>query len=73
MAAINRKYIVYYVYLSSYFDSNKIPTATPMFLGSDNKDRLLGILSYVWVCRKSKMMAINRKQIRYYEYLSLYM
>jgi len=34
-----------------------------MFPGSDSRTsryRLLGILSYVWVCRKSKMAAINR-------------
>jgi len=28
-------------------DSNEIPTVTPMFPGSGNTDRLLGILSYV--------------------------
>jgi len=42
-------------------DSNEIPTASPMFLGSGNTDGLLGILSYVWICHKSKMAAINRK------------
>jgi len=42
-------------------DSNEIPTATPMFPGSGNTDKLLGILSYVWACRKSKMAAIHRK------------
>jgi len=62
MTTINWKKIGNYVYLSSYiYDSNKIPTATPLFLGSGNTDTLLGILSYVRVCWKSKMGAINRK------------
>jgi len=42
-------------------DSNEIATATPIFPGLDNRFRLLGILSYVWVCRKSNTAAINRK------------
>jgi len=42
-------------------DSNEIATATPMFPGLGNTDRLLGILSHVWVCWKSEMAAINRK------------
>jgi len=29
-------------------DSSEIPTATPMFPGSGNTDRLQGILSYAW-------------------------
>jgi len=37
-----------------------------MFPGSDNRYKLLEILSYIWVCRKSKMVAINRKWIGYY-------
>jgi len=43
--------------------SNENPTATPMFPGSGNTDRLLGIRYCVWACRKSKMAAINRKLI----------
>jgi len=31
-------------------DSNEIPTATPMFPGSGNTVKLLGILSYAWAC-----------------------
>jgi len=46
---------------ASIHDSNEIPTAIPMFLGLGNTERLVGILSDVWVCRKSKMAAINRK------------
>jgi len=42
-------------------DINEIPTATPMFRGSGNMVRLRGIVSYVWLCHKSKMAAINRK------------
>jgi len=42
-------------------DSNNISTATPMFPGSDNMERLLEIQSYVWACCKLKMAAINRK------------
>jgi len=36
----------------------KFQRLTPMFPESGNAERLLGILSYVWVCRKSKMAAI---------------
>jgi len=36
MAAINRKWIGNYVY--QLHDSNEIPKATPMFLGSGNTD-----------------------------------
>jgi len=42
-------------------DSNENPTATPMFPGSSNTDRLLGIRFHVWACRKSQMAAMNRK------------
>jgi len=62
MAANNRKWIRNYVYISAYklYDSNEIPTATPMFpRGSSKTDRLLG--TYVWACRQSKMAAIHRK------------
>ena len=45
-------------------DSNEIPTALPMFLGSGNIERLVRKLSDVWVCWKSKMVAMNRKCIR---------
>ena len=34
-----------------------------MFSGSGNTERLVGILSDVWVCRKSKMAVINQKYI----------
>jgi len=50
-------------------DCNEIPTVTPMFPGSDSRYRLLGILSYVWVYRQSKMAAINWKYIGHYVYL----
>jgi len=53
-------------------DRNEIPTATPMFPGSGNTDRLLGMLSYVRVCHKAKMATINRKWIGNYVYLSSY-
>jgi len=42
-------------------DSNGIPTVTPMFPGSDNRHRLLGILFYVCVCHKLKVAAVNWK------------
>jgi len=42
-------------------DSNEIPTAKPMIPWSGNTYRLLGMLPYVWVSRKLKMAAINRK------------
>jgi len=42
-------------------DSNEFPTAAPMFPGSGDMDRLLGILSSVWACCKSKMAAINKE------------
>jgi len=59
------------MYISAHIhDSNEIPTATPLFPGSGNTDRLLGILYYVWACRKSKMAAINWKWIGNYIYLS---
>ena len=45
----------------SIHDSNEISTAIPMFSGSGNTERLMGILSDVRVCRKSKMTTINRK------------
>jgi len=44
--AINRKYIGYCV-STRIHDSNGIPTATPLSLGSGNTDILLGILTYV--------------------------
>jgi len=47
-------------------DSNEIPMAKPMFPESDNRFRLLGKLSYVWVCRKLKMALINRKSMGNY-------
>jgi len=47
--------------ISAYTNDKEIPTATLMFPGSGNTDRLLWILSYVWACWKSKMVAINRK------------
>jgi len=53
-------------------DNNEIPTATPMFLGSSNTYRQLGILSYACVCQTSKLVAINRKKREYYVYLSPY-
>ena len=34
-----------------------------MFSRSGNEERPVGILSDVWVCRKSKLPAINRKYI----------
>jgi len=40
-------------------DSSEIPTATPMFPRSGNTERLLGLLSSVWVCCKSKMAVKN--------------
>ena len=39
----------------------EIPTSIPMFPGSSNTERLVGILSDVKVCRKSKMAADNRR------------
>jgi len=45
------------------YDSNEIPTATPMFPESANRYRLLGMLYYILICRKAKMAAINRKWI----------
>ena len=60
-------------YISAFnHDSNEIPTAIPMFAGSGNTERLVGILSEVRVCRKSKMAAINRKWIGNNVYLSSY-
>jgi len=53
-------------------DSKEITTATLMFLGTGNTDKLLRILSYDWACWKSKMAAINRKQIGNNIYLSSY-
>jgi len=48
--------------ISAYtLDSNEIPTATLMFPGTGNTDRLQRILSYVWACWKSEMAAISRK------------
>jgi len=43
-----------------------------MFPGSDNRYKQLGMLSYVRVCRKAKMSAINLKYIGFYVYLSSY-
>ena len=43
-----------------------------MFLGSGNTEKLVVILSDVWVCQKSKMAAINRKCIGNNVYLSFY-
>ena len=39
--------------------SNGIPTAIPMFWGSENMERLAGMLSDVQVCRKSKMQTFT--------------
>jgi len=58
MAANNRKYIGNYV-SARIRNNNEIPTATPMFPGSGNTDRLLG--TYVWACRQPKKAAIYRK------------
>ena len=46
---------------ASKHDSNEIPEAILMFLGSKNTERQVGILSDVWVFRQSKMAAINRE------------
>jgi len=35
--------------------------ATPMFPGSGTTERVLGILSYVWVCCKSMMVVAYLK------------
>ena len=51
------------------FDFNT--TWHTLFSGTSNKQRLVGILSDVRVCRKSKMAAINRKCIGNNVYLSL--
>ena len=62
MAAIDRKYMgnnVISVRISLH-DCEEILTAIPKFSGSGNKERLVGILSVIWVCRK--MAAINRKK-----------
>ena len=49
-------------YISAFMhDSNKISTAIPMYSGLGNTERLVGILSDVRVCRKSKTAAINWK------------
>jgi len=53
----------YMEYEASMHDSNEIPTATPMFFGSGNMERLVVILSDGLVCRTSKMVVINRKYI----------
>jgi len=46
MAATDRKWIGNYVYISvCIHDGNEIPTATPMFPGSDNRYRQLEMLS----------------------------
>jgi len=50
-----------WIILASTHNSNEIPTGIPMFFGSGNTERLVGILPDVWVCPKSKMAAINRK------------
>jgi len=72
MAPVSGKKIRNYVYLSRKHDSNEIPTAIPMFSGSGNSDRLLGILLYVWVCCKSKTATNNRQYIGNYMYHSSY-
>ena len=43
-----------------------------MFLEWDNTERLVGILSDVWVYRKLNMAAISRKYIGNSVYLSSY-
>ena len=53
-------------------DSNEIPTTIPMFSGSGNMKRLVGILSDVWTSRKSEMAAINWNYIGNNVYLSSY-
>jgi len=49
--------------LNSIPSSNEIPNSMPIFLGLGNRDRLvrIGLQSDVWICRKPKMAAINRK------------
>ena len=44
-------------------DSNEIPTATLMFSRRGNTERLVGMLSDVWVCRSSVLVAIDWKLI----------
>jgi len=47
-------------------DSNEIRTAIPMFLELGNTERLVGILSDVWVCRKRwRLLARSRYEITY--------
>ena len=43
-----------------------------MFPESDDTERLVEVLSDVWVCRNSKIAAINRKYVGNGFYLSLY-
>jgi len=46
-----------------YIITTKFQRLYPCFFGLYNTERLVGILSDVWVLRKSKMAAINRKLI----------
>jgi len=62
---MNQKYVYNTYIFAAIPDSNKIPTAIPMFLGSGNMTRLGRILSDVWVSGESKMAAINR-EFRFY-------
>ena len=63
MVTFDRKQF-HITYISAYIhDSDEIPTAIPMFSGSGNTLKLVGIRSNVWECRKQKMVAINREQI----------
>jgi len=52
-------------------DSNKFPTAIPMFLRSSNMTALVQRLSYVRVIGISKMAAFNRKWINTTKYRGL--
>jgi len=44
-----------------YIIATKFQRLYTCFLGLGYTERLVGILSDVWVCRKSKMAAINRQ------------
>ena len=52
MVAIDQKYMGNNVYSVRIHDSEEFPTAMPMFSESGNTERLVGILSVIWVCRK---------------------
>jgi len=65
MAAMNRKYIGLYntCMFGCVRNSNKIPAAMPMFSRSGNTTEVLRRMPDVRIGDKSKMAAINRKQI----------